>query len=258
MNSQYTRAKAIAIEAGEIALRHFRELPTLDVESKGPLDLVTAADRDVERFICDELTSAIPDDGIFGEEGSAIESKSGRVWVIDPVDGTFNFVRGSDGWGVSIGLFEEGRPRFGIVNAPARGELFAGGDGVPASLNGEPLPPLRPFRPDYAAVGVGIHPKVPDEQGLRLLTQIVSDLKMAYRVTGSSVISLIDIAKGSVDGYVGIGIPSWDIMGMLPCLEQLGVTTTVDWRTEGLDRDLWFVCGNSDLLAAVANLNLQN
>ncbi len=254
MNKDYERVKTIAIEAGEVAMGHFMGLSSLDVEAKGPLDLVTAADRDVERFICDQLSAAFPEDGIFGEEGSTIESKSGRVWVIDPIDGTFNFVRGSDGWGISIGLLEQGVPTFGVVNTPVRRELFAGGQGHPPSLNGNVLPALRPFNRGCAAVGLGIHPKVPTEEGLDLLRQVTSDLKIAFRVTGSSVISLIDIAKGSVDGYIGRGIPSWDILGMLPCLQQLGIETTIDWQAEGLATELDFVCGTPEIIAMTKTL----
>ena len=109
------------MEAGEIALRHFNSGPAADIEAKGPLDLVTAADREVEAFICKELVRNFPEDGIFGEGGSVVKGSSGRVWVIDPIDGTFNFVRGSQHWRISIGLFENGRPVFGAVNAPAYG-----------------------------------------------------------------------------------------------------------------------------------------
>lgn len=249
MTEQYQKVKSIAVEAGKIALRHFEGVSALNVESKGHLDLVTAADREVETFISDKLAKAFPGDGIFGEEGGAVEGTTGRTWVIDPIDGTFNFVRGSKDWGISIGLFENGTPSFGLVNAPARGEIFAGGAGVPASLNDQPLPALRPFERKYAAVSVGIHPDIPNEEGLKLLSGVVNDLKVAYRVTGSSVVSLIDIATGTVDGYIGLGIPSWDILGMLPCLKELGVSTTVNWETSGLDTKLDFACGRPEMLA---------
>lgn len=254
MNNQHLRVKAIAAEAGQIALRHFRDASALEVDTKGPLDLVTAADREVEGFICAELSRAFPQDGIFGEEGSTVKGTSGRTWVIDPIDGTFNFVRGSQHWGVSIGLFEQGRPVFGVVNAPACDEIFAGGDNLAAELNGKTLQPLPAFRRDHAAIGIGVHPKIPADRGIAIFNEVIADLKLAYRVTGSSVTSLIDIAKGSVDGYVGLGIPSWDILGMLPCLEQLGIRTTIDWQKSGLDSDLAFACGNAELLEVLGRM----
>jgi myo-inositol-1(or 4)-monophosphatase len=87
--------EAIAREAGDIALGHFHSLARLPVEQKGHLDLVTAADRDVETFLIGRLREAFPLDGVYGEEGSNITGSSGRVWVLDPIDGTFNFVRGA-------------------------------------------------------------------------------------------------------------------------------------------------------------------
>lgn len=248
MNNDYAHVLSIAREAGEIALHHFRGLSTLSVEAKGPLDLVTAADRDVEQFICAALAHAFPEDGVFGEEGAAVAGRSGRTWVIDPIDGTFNFVRGGDGWGISVGLFDKGRPVFGVVNTPVRGEVFSGGDGLAAAVNGKPLPPLRPFNRASAALGVGIHPCVPNEEALRVLGQVMNDLNVAFRITGSSVISLIDIAKGAVDGYLGRSIPCWDILGMLPALETMGVTTTIDWARAGLSGKLDFVCGTPETI----------
>ena len=254
MTNQDVRIQSIALDAGEIALKHFRSLSALEVESKGPLDLVTVADREVEQFICKRLAEDFPNDGIFGEEGSSVQGTSGRTWVIDPIDGTFNFVRGSDDWGISIGLFESGAPTFGVVNAPAREELFSGGKAVAASLNGAVLPKKRPFDGRQAAVGVGIHPDVPKSEGVRLLGSIINDLQVTFRVTGSSVVSLIDVAKDYVDGYIGLGIPSWDILGMLPCLQRLDVSTTIDWEHSGLEKRLNFVCGKPGFLEMARGL----
>jgi myo-inositol-1(or 4)-monophosphatase len=75
---------------------------------------------------------------------------------------------------------------------------------------------------------------------------VMNDLNVAFRITGSSVISLIDVAKGAVDGYLGRSIPCWDIVGMLPALETMGVTTTIDWATAGLSGKLDFVCGTPE------------
>ncbi|MCA0420544.1 MAG: inositol monophosphatase, partial [Proteobacteria bacterium] len=114
--------EALAREAGAIALDHFARVASLPVTMKGHLDLVTEADQAVERFIVAGLRRLFPEDGILGEEGSGQDSRSGRLWVVDPIDGTANFVRGNDQWAVSIGLFEGGHPRFGVIHAPVRGQ----------------------------------------------------------------------------------------------------------------------------------------
>jgi len=110
--------EAIAREAGALALDFFRTRDTLDIEAKGPLDLVSRADRELEAMIASRLRRAFPDDGILGEEGGHAPSRSGRTWVLDPIDGTFNFVRGGPEWGVSIGCHDAAGPLFGAVNLP--------------------------------------------------------------------------------------------------------------------------------------------
>jgi len=112
--------------AGHLAFGQFRRLAGDSVHLKGHLDLVTVADREVERFLTDGLLRIFPQDGVFGEEGAAVPGRSGRNWVIDPIDGTLNFVRGSEQWAVSVGLFQDGRPQFGIIHAPARDQLLIG------------------------------------------------------------------------------------------------------------------------------------
>ncbi|WP_309500837.1 MULTISPECIES: inositol monophosphatase family protein [unclassified Neorhizobium] len=111
----------IARKAGGLALEYFESLDRLPVERKGHLDLVTEADRAVEEFLLANLKAAFPEDGIYGEEGGEIPGTSGRIWVIDPIDGTFNFVRGGENWAISIGLYENRRPTFGVIFAPRSG-----------------------------------------------------------------------------------------------------------------------------------------
>src|SRR5690606_18588949 len=156
----YAEAERIALAAGDLALSHFGRLSEIPVESKGHLDLVTEADKAVEAFLIEALRAAYPEDGIFGEAGADIAGTSGRVWVIDPIDGTFNFVRGGDQWGVSVGLYQYGRPQFGVLRFPVREETYIGGAGMGAFLNGQPLKPARPLDPSRASVALGFHPAI--------------------------------------------------------------------------------------------------
>lgn len=248
----YANIEAIARDAGKLALDYFDRLSSLPVEAKGHLDLVTLADRDVEEFITHRLQDVCPGDGIFGEEGSAIEGTTGRTWVIDPIDGTFNFVRGGDQWAISIGLFENGRPVFGTIYAPLRNQMLVGGCNVPAKLNGTVLPPRNGLDRSRASVGVGFHPVVPTQSRLDVLRFIIDDARMVFRCCGSATISLLEVASGEVDGYVGIGESSWDVMAALPILEQLGVESTIDWSTQDLKSKLQFACGTPEFLSIIA------
>ncbi|MFB9951833.1 inositol monophosphatase family protein [Rhizobium puerariae] len=252
--SMATVVEAIARRAGEIALRHFRSLATLPVERKGHLDLVTNADREVEEYLIASLREAFPQDGFFGEEGGEIAGRSGRIWVLDPIDGTFNFVRGSHNWAVSIGLYEDHQPIFGAVYAPARDLMVTGGVTSEARINGNPVPKLPEFDVSRASTGVGLHPSLATEDRLNLLRFIFDELNINFRCCGSSTLSLIEIATGETDGYVALYDSTWDVMAGLAILASLGVSHTIDWKKVNLQDKLRFACGSDAYLARLRPL----
>ena len=244
----------LAREAGDLALTHFRNLSAAAISEKGPLDLVTIADREVEALIADRLRAVFPEDGILGEEGGMARGSSGRVWVIDPIDGTFNFVRGLWQWAVSIGLWQDGRAVTGIIHAPALELTLTGGEDAAPALNGRALPPLAPFRRDRASVGVGLGQAVPAPERIEMLRVLMQDLGIVFRHSNATTISLIELAVGDVDGHVGYGESAWDVMGAWPILTALGATSTVDWAQTPLDAKLRFVIGKPELVEACRSL----
>lgn len=249
-----SQVEAIARRAGEIALAHFRSLADVPVERKGHLDLVTRADRDVEDFLVASLREAFPEDGFFGEEGGDIAGVSGRVWVIDPIDGTFNFVRGSRNWAISIGLFEKGRPVLGVIHAPARELTLSGGEAAETRLNGEPLPAPPAFEPAQASIGIGLHPSIATRDRLEVLRFLSDELHCTIRCCGASTLSLIEVALGETDGYVALGDASWDVMAALPILGNLGLSHTIEWQGADLRAKLRFACGREGFLAGIRPL----
>lgn len=249
--AQATIVETLAREAGAVAMSHFETLSTVPVESKGHLDLVTAADQGVERFLTERLGRAFPDDGVFGEEGAARQGTTERIWVVDPIDGTFNFVRGGDQWAVSIGLYENGLPTFGVIHAPIRGQTLVGGVGFPSTLNGVEMAHRTGLNETRAACGVGFHPTIAVEKRLQTLRYILEEARMSFRCCGSATISLIEVALGQVDGYVGTGESTWDLMAALPILEQIGIHSTVDWSVLELTSKIRFACGTPEFLQAV-------
>nr|ASK43192.1 arabinose phosphate phosphatase [Agrobacterium deltaense] len=231
----------IARKAGERALDHFRSLSSLPVETKGHLDLVTEADKDVEAFLIGSLREAFPDDGIMGEESGEIAGTSGRVWVIDPIDGTFNFVRGGQNWAISIGLYENRRPSFGVIYAPVRDLILVGGKTVPTRLNGQPIKPLPALDMSRASTGFSRF--------------ISDDLKISFRFCGAATLSMIEVAMGETDGYVSLGDLTWDVMAALPILGHLGISNTIDWEDRiDLSSKLRFACGSEEFLSKVRPL----
>ena len=125
---------AIARQAGDLALK-IRE-GNIGIESKSDESPVTIADRACEKLIVEELTRAFPEDGLLGEEGACRESASGRRWIIDPIDGTRDFIRGTRAWSVLIGLEEHGRITVGFTYFPATGEMYSAARGEGAYRDG--------------------------------------------------------------------------------------------------------------------------
>jgi myo-inositol-1(or 4)-monophosphatase len=244
----------LARDAGDLALSHFGNLAQSAIDEKGPLDLVTVADREVEAMIITRLRTAFPQDGILGEEGGTIPGTSGRIWVIDPIDGTFNFVRGGSQWAVSIGLWDGTKPVAGIVHAPAMGLTLTGGTSEVPKLNGRALPPLSPYLPDRASVCVGLGRAIPASERIEMLRYLTEDAGIMFRCCNASTIALLEVATGEVDGHIGFGESAWDVMAIWPVLEALGAVSTLDWSTTPLDAKLRFVIGKPALVEACQSL----
>lgn len=244
--------RAIAVEAGELAMHYFERHASLPFESKGHLDIVTEADREVERLIVDRLRARFPDDGIVAEEGSAAPSRSGRSWVVDPIDGTYNFLRGSDQWSVSIGLFDGVQPVLGVLNLPAQRKLVVGGAEIPPELNGRAMNRLAPMDLSRAAVALGLGPASTDRRGAELISFVAQKAGMLFRYYGCGSVSLLSVALGQVDGYISLGESSWDVMAALAILQQLGASSTVEWGSTGLWEKVPMACGTPEFLAVAA------
>lgn len=243
----------IAKEAGALALSHFGQLAAGAVSAKGPLDLVTVADRAVEALIIDRLRAAFPEDGILGEEGGMIPSRSGRVWVIDPIDGTFNFVRGGREWSVSIGLWDGTKPAFGIIHAPVAELTLMGGEDMAPELNGQPLAPLTDYIPALGSVGFGLGGDAfPLADRIATLQGLKAEAGVMVRICNSATLAMIEVATGEADAYVGYGESAWDVMGIWPILTALGATATLDWDKTPLDAKLRFVVGKPGSVSACA------
>jgi myo-inositol-1(or 4)-monophosphatase len=134
---RFFAAQEIAREAGRLAVGYIDDLDRLNVELKGPQDFVSAADRAVEHLIIDRLSAMFPGEAFLGEESHAHgDIDDAALWVIDPIDGTANFVRGLEEWVVSIGLLVAGVPTIGVIYHAASDALYAARRGEGATRNG--------------------------------------------------------------------------------------------------------------------------
>jgi myo-inositol-1(or 4)-monophosphatase len=212
-------AERIARAAGA-QLREAFSGAAVDIQTKSsPTDLVSAADVAAETLIREALLAERPEDGMLGEEGSDSPGTSGLRWIVDPLDGTTNFLFGIPQWGVSIAVEDESGTLAGVVFDPMRDELWAAVRGAEPTLNGVPL--RRPERSGglanaLIATGFGYDSDVRaiQAEGVTRLLPRVRDI----RRVGSAAIDLAWTAAGRYDAYYERGVKLWDIAaGELIC-----------------------------------------
>ena len=196
--------------AGELLLARFQEpVQDLDVKSSRT-DMVSAADHDAESLIHEILTAERPDDGLIAEEGSRADSGNGRLWVVDPLDGTTNFLYGLQSWCVSIALEDEAGGLLGVVHQPLRDDTFVAERGAGASVNGLPLAVRRPpaLATALVATGFGYDPERRAWQA-RTLTRLLPHIRDIRRA-GAAALDLAWVAAGRLDAYWERGPNHWD------------------------------------------------
>ena len=155
---------------------------------------------------------------------------------------------------MSIGLYDGGRPVFGVIHVPVRGQTLVGGDGFVSTLNGAAMAHRSGMKAEQAACSVGFHPVIPIDLRLDTLRFVMEEAQMSFRSCGSATLSLIEVALGQVDGYLGTGESTWDLMAAIPILEQIGIGCTVNWAQTDLNDKLRFACGTPEFLETVAQI----
>ncbi|GAB4537399.1 MAG: inositol monophosphatase family protein [Anaerolineae bacterium] len=195
--------------AGEIALQHFRRVTT---SRKADNTVVTVADCQVETFLRDALSQAFPADGLLGEEWGVRQGHTGRVWAIDPIDGTAAYAAGLPVWGVSVGLLRDWMPIAGIFYLPLLDELYIS-HGQDALFNGQ-------------SIHVDDSHHIDDESFLSVTSAAHRKYRINFagktRALGSTAANICYVARGTAVAAL-IGRPSlWDIAGVLPILRAAG------------------------------------
>jgi myo-inositol-1(or 4)-monophosphatase len=203
-------AAELALEAAAlVAERIVGRVDAIDTKSSAT-DLVTAVDRDVEALISARLRDARPDDAIVGEEGAAHDGASGVRWLIDPIDGTTNFVYGYPACAISIGAETGGEPLAGVVFDLAHTELYAAARGFGATCNGEPIHATDKQELASALIGTGFGyvAEVRRRQGA-VLASVLPRVRDVRR-SGSAALDMCWVARGRLDGYYEDGVQAWD------------------------------------------------
>lgn len=211
-----------ALKAGKKSLEYFGNLQAGDVSAKGTdKDLVSIADKAVEDLIISEIKSRFPDHGIFGEETGRSDSDSPWCWVIDPIDGTQNFVNNHPFYSVSIALFYEGKPLYGCVYAPVLDRMFYAEKGKGAFENGKKLSASKCTSLGTASCATGFAEFRQNriQPTLQRFNQVVVKLRDIKRC-GSAAIDQALVACGTYDGFWEEGLGLYDVgAGMLIAAE---------------------------------------
>ena len=223
-----TFATDLCRSAGDLALEYFNDRDNLVVDSKGAQDWVSEADKNVETFIRDKLSEAWPDDGIFGEEHGARTGTSGFDWVIDPIDGTTNFVNGIPAWTIVLAGVTKAGTEVGVIHEPNVSETYVAERGKGAVLNGMPMSVAKDVPLSAGTVSVGYSNRVEAENVLPVLAAVMKGGAMYHR-NASGALSLAYVAAGRLLGYVEEHMNAWDCLaGQLLISEAGGIIEDQD------------------------------
>lgn len=226
MSDLLEMAMVAATQASEILLDYF-EAPAQGLDTKStPTDLVSDADRRAERFISDFIKHERPDDGILGEEGAGRPSRSGLTWVVDPLDGTVNFLFNIPVWCVSIAIEDAEGGLVGVIYDPNKEELFAAERGEGATLNGEQIHVAERHDLGQALIGTGFsYDSDARAHQAALLGRVLPKVRDVRRA-GSAAIDLATLACGRFDGFYEAPMEPWDkAAGILIVREAGGVVS---------------------------------
>lgn len=223
LDTRLHSAKTIAKGAGDMALNFFQDISELVIESKGVQDMVSNADRDVETYVRSELAKHFPDDGIVGEEHDDVVGTSGYIWVIDPIDGTANFVNSIPAWCVILACVHEDETKIGVIYAPWNDELFWAGKGTGAFVNDRALKTAETEGFHDGNFGVGMNGRTETSLVVDFIKVLVEKGGLFYR-NASGGLSLAYVAAGRLIGYAEPHMNAWDCLaGQLLIAEAGGL-----------------------------------
>ncbi|UKA50888.1 inositol monophosphatase family protein [Arthrobacter sp. FW305-123] len=247
--NDYQLASALVREAGQLAL--LMRMGGLQGERKTSVsDVVTAADHAAEAYVLEQLRRCRPEDGILGEEGASVAGTSGRTWVIDPVDGTYNFLHGSTYWCSAIALKRDdadhgGKPiadpevLLGAIYQPELDKLWLGGQDRPSTLNDQPISGFGDLPVNQISAATYIHPTWLADPRAAMPWHAAAVSAASLRMFGSGSCDLGRVADGELGCWFQHSCPEWDWLPGKAIVRAAGGDTAVV-QVNGLN---WFVAG---------------
>ena len=239
MASDLDFALRLAHIADEITMAHYLR-DSLRIETKLDLTPVTEADQAVEHAIRSALAAEFPNDGIIGEEFASLDESNSRVWVIDPIDATKNYVRGIPVWATLIGLLENGKPILGVVSAPALGRRWWASVGHGAFTQ-DPSGQMRQISVSGVSTLDDASLSFSDAIGWGAYPEALADLQAStWRARAyGDFLSHVFVAEGAVDIAIEPELNAWDMVAFAAIVQEAGGTVT------GLNGDDFLTAGNA-------------
>ena len=213
-----------ARKAGDFMLRAMDRPEEFDIETKAPNDFVSNIDKTAEAIIVDQIRETYPDHAIIGEEFGAKSGDSEFTWIIDPLDGTLNFLQGIPHFAISIGIMKGRHHEHGIIYDPVRGEEFIASRGSGAQLNGKRIRVSARSKLEDCVLATGLPPGSVENRldeymvGLQDLTGSCRGIRRA----GSAALDLAYVAAGRTDGFWEMGLSQWDIAAGIVLVREAG------------------------------------
>ena len=255
MHALLNVAVMAARRAGNSLMRNLVKLDKLTVETKGHNDYVSEADHAAEREVIETIHKHYPDHAILAEE-SGTSGDSDTVWIIDPLDGTTNYLHRFPVFAVSIGVQVKGRMEHGVVYDPMRQELYTASRGVGAQLDGRRIRVSGLTNLDRALIGTGFPFRQADfemEPYLTMLGKIIKNTS-GVRRPGAAALDLCYVAAGRLDGFWETGLSAWDLAaGGLIIREAGGIVSGLDGSENYLETG-HILTGTPKIYAGLAKL----
>jgi len=246
-----------ARRAGAVLIRNLPKLQKLKVEQKGHNDYVSEADHAAERAIIDVIQKHYPDHAILAEEsGAQGDQSSDTVWIIDPLDGTTNYLHGFPAFAVSIGVRVDGHMAHGVVYDPLRQELFTASRGAGAQLDEHKIRVSGQRELARALIGTGFPFRQTDTDFgpyLDMLGKVLTNTS-GVRRPGAAALDLCYVAAGRLDAFWETGLAPWDVAaGSLIVREAGGIVSSLDGAEDFLDSG-HLLCGTPKVYSGLAKL----
>lgn len=245
----FNQGRAWMLEAGAL-IREKIHLPLTVHTKSNPNDLVTQLDREVELFFANKIKKHYPNHLLLSEEGygDTIHTIQGTIWIIDPIDGTMNFVHQKENFAISVGIYHEGIGEIGIIFDVMNNNLYSAIRDGGAYKNDRKLEPLKQeLELSEAIICLNHHWLTPnslvDEQ---VLQRLIKDVR-GTRTYGSAALEFVHVAEGSADGYITMGLEPWDVAGGRVLINEVGgvLTNVIGQPVDTLKRSSILVCNEA-------------